>query len=217
MIMAFLVRVVRRCCLPIGMCGFVACLFVASAARVGATTVVPPDFSAMVNGSDYVVHAVVRSVEAQKRVRAGAPKIFTRVELEVIEVVAGKPPAKIVLELLGGRVGDEELTVDGMPRFAVGDEDILFVSGNGRAICPLYAMMHGRFPIVATSDGRRVVARSSGVPLLATAEIGMPLPEPHRAEAWRDTGGAAGGLSPGEFIQQIRATVTPEAKLHRAH
>ena len=94
-----------------------------------ATTVVPPEFPTLVNESDYIVHAVTKSVNAEKRIGPNGIKIFTRVELEVIEVVAGTPPAKIVLELLGGRVGDEVMKIEGMPRFHVGDEDIRFLDG----------------------------------------------------------------------------------------
>ena len=32
---------------------------------------------------------------------------------------------------MGGRVGDEEMTIQGMPKFDIGHEDILFVRGNG--------------------------------------------------------------------------------------
>src|SRR5436190_19244520 len=70
----------------------------------GATTVTPPEFVTLVNDSDYIVHAVVKSVHAEKRPAVRGVKIFTLVELEVIEVVAGKPPASIVLVLLGGKV-----------------------------------------------------------------------------------------------------------------
>jgi hypothetical protein len=182
--------------------------------RLAGTTVLPPEFGQLVNGSDYIVHGRVKSVEAEKREGARGSRIYTRVHLEVIELVAGVPPREIVLQLLGGKVGKEEMRVVGMPRFEVGDEDILFVSGNGRAICPLFGMMHGRFPILV-EGGERVVARSDRMPLRSTAEIATLLPEPHRAEARRSVNAVA-GLRPAEFIQQVRAAVRPDAKLHRA-
>jgi len=199
--------------------GFVASLIAMT--PLDATTVVPPEFGQLVNGSDYIVHARVKTVETEKRVGPRGARIHTRVHLEIIELVAGAPPREIVLQLLGGKVGAEEMRVVGMPRFEAGDEDILFVSGNGRSLCPLFGMMHGRFPIV-TVGGERVVARNDRVPLRSTAEIATPLAEahghggePHRAESRRSAEGA-GALRPAEFIQQIRAAVRPEAKLHRA-
>lgn len=175
-----------------------------------ATTVVPPEFGALVTGSDYVVHAVVRKVSAEKRPSARGVKIFTRVELETIEVVTGAPPATIVLELLGGAVGGEELIVDGMPRFAVGDEDILFVSGNGRAACPLYGMMHGRYAIERDPVAKRAyVVRSDGAPLRDTAQVSTALAE-QRMSAAAGQVAAATALSPTEFIRRIRAANTDD-------
>lgn len=183
---------------------------------LAATTVVPPDFDGLVNGSDYIVHARVTAVEAEKRMGPRGARIYTLVQMEVIELVAGTPPREIVLQLLGGKVGDEEMRVVGMPRFEVGDEDILFVSGNGRSICPLFGMMHGRFPIV-TERGERVVARSDRAPLRSTAEVATDLPERHRTEASRAPETTARALTPAEFIRQIREAMRPNAKLLRAN
>jgi hypothetical protein len=177
--------------------------------EAAATTVVPPEFDALVNESDYVVHARVSAVSAEKRVSERGAKIVTKVELEVIEVVAGTPPAKIVLELLGGRVGEEKMAVGGMPRFQVGDEDVLFVSGNGRSICPLYGMMHGRYSVEQDpATGRKFVRRSDGVPLSSTRQITAPMAEGTSAKS---TGRAAAeaALGPAEFIREIRAAVKP--------
>lgn len=177
-----------------------------SAPAVRATTVVPPDFAELVNGSDFIVRAVVKSVSAVKKPGARGSLIFTRVELEVAEVVAGTPPAQLTLEMLGGRVGEQELTVEGAPRFQVGDEDILFVSGNGRNLSPLYGMMHGRYPVLKdATTGRAFVARSNLAPLRSTAEIGQPMGE-RTAAAQRSPLAAADALTPEEFIRQIKAT-----------
>lgn len=179
--------------------------------EAAATTVVPPEFEALVNESDYIVHARVRAVGAEKRVSERGVKIVTKVELEVIEVVAGTPPAKIVLELLGGRVGDEEMTVGGMPRFEMGDEDVLFVSGNGRSICPLYGMMHGRYSVERDpGTGRKFVTRSNGVPLRSTAQVSARMegaPEESRGRIAADT-----ALGPADFIRQIKAAVKPDTR-----
>lgn len=194
----------------------VACAVALAAATVlRATTVVPPDFTALVNGSDVILHAITRGVESEKRVGARGVKIVTRVDLEIVEVVAGAAPAHLTLELLGGRVGDERLTVAGMPQFRVGDEDILFVSGNGRTICPLYAMMHGRYAIGHDdATGRRYVMRSDGTPLRSVAQISAPLVERAPAEAERRAAVAV-ALDPAEFIRQIRAAMKPDGRLNR--
>jgi len=176
-------------------------LVFAAPVRLPATTVVPPSFAELVNGSDYIVHAVVRDVRAEKRDRNGAPRIVTLVELEVREVVAGEPPATVVLELLGGSVGRETMTVTGQPQFAVGDEDILFVKGNGRSLSPLYAMMFGRYPVRTDAvTGRRWVARENGSPLAAITAVATAMDSVPSGPA------PAPGMAPADFIRAIRAT-----------
>lgn len=181
---------------------------VACVVSARATTVVPPTFDALVNQSDYIVRAVVKNVSAEKRAGTRGMKIVTRVELDVLEVVAGDPPADVTLEFLGGTVGDETLSVRGMPQFRAGDEDILFVSGNGRTICPLYGMMHGRYAIERDAvSGRKYVVRSDGMPLRDTAQIASPLAERALSKAAYQLAAAA-ALEPAEFIRRIRATKT---------
>lgn len=181
-------------------------LAVAGVALAHATSVVPPDFEQLVHGSDYVVRARVASIAHEVREHDGRPVPFTLVTLEVREVVAGTPPAPLVLTLLGGPVGDGELVVAGTPRFQIGDEDILFVQGNGRNFHPLTAIGHGRYPVRFDKNLRReYVARANGVPLAATAEVALPLTEGKLARRLRAMRRADDALTPGEFIQSIRA------------
>lgn len=179
-------------------------IIVATAAH--ATSVVPPDFDELVNGSDYVVRARVTRLDHEVRMREGREVPYTLVTLDVREVIAGTPPPALVLSLLGGPTGDGELAVAGTPKFHVGDEDILFVSGNGRNFHPLYAVGHGRYPVKFDKKLRReYVARANGVPLAATAEIALPLAEGKLARQLRAMRRADDALTPAEFTQSIRA------------
>jgi hypothetical protein len=104
------------------------------------------------------------------------------------------------------------MTVGGMPRFEVGDEDVLFVSGNGRSICPLYGMMHGRYSVERDpATGRKFVTRSNGVPLRSTTQVSAPMErgvlEKSRGRIAVDT-----ALGPADFIRQIRAAVKPDTR-----
>lgn len=183
-----------------------AVIFGALAAGVTATTVMPPEFSELVNGSDYIVRAKVKSVSTEVRVRNGREKIYTNVELQVLEVVAGSPPSPLVLTMLGGKSGDRELVVEGAPRFVVGNEDVLFVSGNGRALSPLYAMMHGQYPVLHdTAKGRTYMCRSNLVPLLSTAEVSRPMEEGDPAERLRRLVNPSKAMTPAQFISSIKA------------
>lgn len=168
------------------------------------TTVLPPTFDGLVAGSDYVVHGVVTSLSTAKKNTARGFTIVTRVEFKVLEPVTGVPPATLVLELWGGRVGKEALVVDGVPQFQVGGEEILFVRGNGRSVCPLVGMMHGRYAVrTDAASGRRYVARDNGEPLGSVADVSRPpaerlFDEPARSRAVQSA------LGPAEFIQQIK-------------
>lgn len=178
----------------------------ASIAR--ATTVVPPEFDQLVNETDYVVRAVVKSVNSEYCVGPDGRTIITLVELDVREVILGTPPARVILEMLGGIVGDNELEVVGAPKFKVGDEDILFVSGNGRTISPLFAMMHGRYPILRDpGSGRSYMARSNHTPLADPAEVARPLEE--NAAPPRLASSTPRALSPEQFALRIKAAVDP--------
>jgi len=170
-----------------------------------ATTVVPPEFSELAGRSDYVVRGRVLATHPEWRIKGNSRRIFTRVEVEVLEVIAGQPPPQLVLECLGGRVGDEELVVDGSPVFVVGQESILFVSGNGRAFCPLYAMNYGFYPVQEEpATKRRFVARGNQVPLENVAEVAQPLLEGEDAAAQRQTKLSSRALTPEEFVQEIK-------------
>lgn len=185
-------------------------LLLSGAAPSFATTVVPPEFPQLVNEADYIVRAVVKSVTAEWRETEGHRHIFTFVELEVREVISGTPPQPLILQMLGGKVGEEEMIVSGAPKFAVGDEDILFIKGNGRNISPLYAIMHGRYRIMKEKGAeRQYITRSNKVPLQDTAEVALPMAEGSAAELQLKMKSTAQALTPAQFIQRVKASVNP--------
>ena len=173
-----------------------------------ATTVVPPTFAQLVNESDYIVRAVVKSVTSEWRENNGHRHIYTFVELDVREVIAGSPPQPLVLQMLGGKVGDEALTVSGAPKFNIGDEDVLFIQGNGQNISPLFAIMHGRYPVMREKEnGREYITRSNKVPLQDTAEVALPMTEGSAAAMQLRMKNAAQALTPAQFTQRVKAAV----------
>jgi hypothetical protein len=174
-----------------------------------ATTVIPPSFDQLVNSADYVVRATVTSVTSEWRDnpdRPGSRYIGSLVELEVHEVVKGAPPARLVLDLVGGKVGDEELVIEGTPRLLVGQESFLFIRGNGRQVVPLVGLSHGHYPVRRDKQaGTDQVLHSSGRLLYSEQEIGRGGPAPARDAAARP-------LSAAEFSRRIRGTIrTPES------
>lgn len=173
-----------------------------------ATSVIPPEFSELAANSDYVIRGKVKSLANEIRLRDGREVPFTRVEVQVSEVIAGDAPAKVVLTMLGGKTSNgDELVVEGAPKFTVGDESILFVKDNGTAFYPLYAVMHGVYPVKRDkASGREYVARANGLPLAATAEVALPLAEGEMARELRKHIRISDALTPAEFARSIRET-----------
>jgi len=184
----------------------IALIFAGSSLR--ATSVVPPEFPELVNESDYIVRAVVKAVTSEVRVApSGRRMIFTLVDLEVNQVVAGKPPSPLVLRMTGGKYGDWEQTVSDMPKLAVGLESFFFVQGNGRQICPLVRMSHGLYPITKDASAHKeAVLRMDGKPLSGVNEISQPIHG--RDDAQLSAQIPATVLSPDDFVLKIRAAVT---------
>jgi len=177
-----------------------------------ATTVIPPDFNELVNESDYIIRGVVKSVLSEYRTNSHGKMIFTEVAIDVREVISGTPPTDVVLEILGGRVGEEEMIVQGAPRFKVGEEDILFVKDNGRTIVPLMGMMHGRYPIMEDlATGEKYVARDNKEPLTDTSEIAQPMDgiSTTGASIRAAKSARAAALTPAQFSERIKATINP--------
>lgn len=178
-----------------------------------ATTVLPPQFDELVNGADYIVRAKVTGIRYEATERNGRPWVHTFVQLEVSETIAGSAPGSVELRLLGGKAPNgDEMRVEGVPEFKVGDEDVLFVHGNGKNFYPLYAVMHGRYPIKQDASGREFVARSNEVPMADVAEVALPMAQGGAAELQKKMKRASEALTPAEFIQQIKSTrKKPEA------
>jgi hypothetical protein len=167
-----------------------------------ATTVVAPEFNDLVNQADYIVRASVKSVTAEWRENQGRKYIASQVALEIIAIIRGLPPQPLVLELVGGRVGAEELVIEGAPQFLVGDDVILFVQGNGRQIYPLVAIMHGLYPVVQVGKSQQeYVLRSNGLPIYHEQDVSLPIGALSAAKAVNP---AALPMTAAAFISKIR-------------
>ncbi len=188
-------------------------LLLAFAGQAHATTVIAPDFENLVARSDYTVRAEVVSLHSSWRQNPEDPAqryIGTRVELRVLEVITGQPPTPLVLEVMGGQVGPDVMTVEGAPVFRVGEESILFVQGNGRQVVPLTAMMHGFYPVRRDArTGEARVHRSNGKLLYSEHDVMLPLAATSGVVMRNPR---ARPLSAAEFAGRIRQTAAAIAE-----
>lgn len=177
---------------------------------VHATSVQAPEFPELVDQADYVVRAVVKSSLSEWRESNGHRTIATKVTLEVREVIKGTPPQPLVLDFLGGRVGDDELIVQGAPRLTVGEEDIFFVHGNGKVFYPLVGVMHGFYPIYHDKKaGQDYVVRSNGMPLYAEQDVVLPMTQLGAAKAGNTQ---LKPMTAAAFTARIRAQAETQSK-----
>ena len=128
--------------------------------------------------------------------------IRTYVECRVLRTLKGPEGPTITLRFLGGRVGEDAMTIAEMPTLAEGATYIVFLSENGRAFCPLVSAQHGLYPVVrdpATQEEQ--VTRSNGQRLRAVDDVQTPIVAQSSHPAFRL--GTGTGLSRQDFEDAV--------------
>jgi len=152
-------------------CVVLLVLLAASAPAAAATVRGPAGVADLAASAEAVLHA--RVIARESRWGAGGESsglIFTRVTLQPIEWwKGGGAPARVVVRVPGGSVGDLTQTVDGMAEFAPQEEVVVFLHKLGdEAGTAVYSVE--RFAL-----GKFSIGRPAGGP----------------ARAWRDRNGVA--------------------------
>jgi hypothetical protein len=80
--------------------------------------------------------------------------ILTAYRFRVDRVLKGRPTTGLVLDELGGMVGDRGMTVAGTPEHQVGEEVLVFVHRTPLGRLATYGLGQGRFQITRDSRGR---------------------------------------------------------------
>lgn len=133
-----------------------------------ATTVDPPTLRQMVDRADRIFVGEVVNVRSH---RTGT-SIHTDVTFRASEVVKGAPATLILLTFLGGTVGEDTLEVAGMPRFAVGEEQVVFALPGERLVSPIVGMWHGRVRVSREPASRVArVLRNDRTPFETAAAV----------------------------------------------
>ena len=100
-----------------------------------ATTVIRMDLQTLVQESDSIVQGRVEHVDAQWDDQKKT--IFTYVFVRVHDPLKGDFRPTVLIRQLGGKVGDMNLSIIGMPAFRSGEEVIVFLKSN-----PIEATYH---------------------------------------------------------------------------
>ena len=173
-----------------------------------ATTVEAPDIDSLIRQSDYIVRAVVKAATPEWREHNGRRYISTKVELQIRDIIKGAPPSPLVLNLIGGRIGSDELVVEGLPVFQAGDEQVLFVHGEQTNLLPLVALMHGVYPIFRDpKSGASYVMRNNGRLLHSVHDVSLPMTG---ASTVKSQTSSAGPMTAATFIGQVRERIAAQ-------
>jgi hypothetical protein len=150
-------------------------LFVAAPAT--PTSILPPTFDELVARADEVVLARVVARRSAWVVSRAGRAIVTDVTFSIERTLKGPVYTQRTLEFLGGTVGEDTLSIDGLPDFHVGDRDVLFVRAAGRPASPLVGFSYGRIRVVRDGVfGVETVRTHDGRALASVADIGNATP-----------------------------------------
>ena len=129
---------------------------VALPAVAHATMEVPVEFGEMVQGSQLVVYGRVVDVRSQQT--GDRRSIETIVTMEVTQALKGQPGETVTFRLPGGEVGRYRRVIVGVPRFASGDDVIVFLRGAPPALPTVFGLSQGLYRVARAADGRALVA-----------------------------------------------------------
>ena len=112
-----------------------------------ATTLIHKSLEKCTLEADEIFEGKVVSIHTQHS--KDKKTIYTYVTFARLKHVKGKPVPSKTLRFEGGCVGDDCLTVTGMPTFKAGEQVVLFVSGNltEQTMCPIVGWTQGKFSV----------------------------------------------------------------------
>ncbi len=136
-------------------------LVIALAGLLRATSLIPMTFDNQVEDAAEIFLARVDGIDSEWRESERGRVIFSTVTFAVLERYKGADKDVVKLEFLGGTIGDEKMVVEGIPTFRVGEEAVLFVSGDRTRACPVVGWSRGKLDVERDANGRGVVRLSS--------------------------------------------------------
>lgn len=154
--------------------GVAAVLVLLVTARSGMGSVVPVmTFEQVVTQAQLIFVGTVVRTESEWRTTPEGRAIVTVVTFRVERLHKGASQGEISLEFLGGRVGDVSLEVSGVPRFNVGQEDVICAVTAGPQVSPIAGFNQGRFRINRdVTTGRRYVTTHDGLVITGVQALG---------------------------------------------
>ena len=128
------------------------CLAVAPPAN--ATVILPATFADVVEGSQLIVYG--RVVDVRSEMTAGRRSIHSFVTVAVEQALKGRPGARVIFRVPQGQVGRYRRIIVGAPEFSVGEEVVVFLTGNAPAIPTVFGLNQGVRRLRGDAANRRL-------------------------------------------------------------
>lgn len=152
--------------------GWVWSLAALFSATLSASSVLPLTFDELTERAAAIALVETVQVRPDWRTHARGKHIVTVVTFRLERGLKGRLAPQFDVEFLGGRIGSVGMEVDGMPQFAVGEHDVLFLSKNLQGVAPIVGLYQGRFRVAGdraqgtdqmlTHDGRPFTVATAG-------------------------------------------------------
>lgn len=131
-------------------------LFVLCARDLGATVLVPADFSEIVAGSQIIVYGRVTSARAEWS--GDRSRIDTVVTVMAGTYLKGGPGSMVTFRVPGGQIGRYRNVMIGAPQLQPGEEAVLFLAASGPSVAHIFGLSQGLFRVkVDARTGQRTV------------------------------------------------------------
>lgn len=129
--------------LPASAAAALLALFCSAPALLRATTLARMDLPQLARESTFIARA--RCVRVASR--AGSGMVWTFSTFVVTEAWKGNPPSPFIVRMPGGKAAGLRVSVEGAPRFAVGEDVVLFLSGPAAPTTTILSWAQGTFRI----------------------------------------------------------------------
>jgi hypothetical protein len=113
------------------------------------SSALPLSLDQITQSAALIADATVQSVQCFWATPSGAQTLRTKVTFHVNQAVKGHPGPTFTLEFLGGQVGEQSLSVEGVPQFQPGERYILFAESPDKAVvCPILGLDQGALRVI---------------------------------------------------------------------
>jgi hypothetical protein len=134
--------------------GAVAAAASLSLPQAYGSSALPLSLRQIAQSAGIIADATVQSVNSYWATPSGAQTLRTKVSFKVNQVLKGNPGPVFTLEFLGGTVGEQSLTVEGVPQFQPGERYIIFSESPDKAVvCPILGLDQGALRVLHDQEG----------------------------------------------------------------